>query len=286
MTDATASSALAVPDMDDDGLGDFTTQDMTIPRINIDHKTAEFVDGLDGTRANEIEVIILGLVKQRVLWPAEVSGAKEKPLCRSLDFDTGRPDNTNGHARFPWKESGFSLAEYQGTDQAQLSCEGCKLKEWGTHPSRKEVPWCAAQFVLIVLVKVGGDLGWAPALLTFQGSGIKATSGYLTSFKRSGSPAWLCTTKIKLTAQRRGTVDYSTPSFVRGTPTDGADWEGYKAMYRQTRAYLQTPRTDEEEAAMESASTAVTVNATATEVATPVTPSGAAAAPADDDLPF
>lgn len=227
-----------------EGLEDFSFDDMVMPKLAIAHQDGVFVDSLSGEKYPDLEVVLLGLIKQRILWPPDVAAEKEAPLCKSYNFSDGRPDPGNP-SRFPWKASGYSMGEYvDGENPPVLSCEGCKLKEWGSHP-KGDTPWCSEQhtFALLIPSSVGG---FSPAVLTLQRSGIKPSKAYLSSFARSQSPLFVCTTKMGLILQRRGTVAFSVPTFTRGTPTDEAFHGDFASQYRRIREFMTTPRANED----------------------------------------
>jgi hypothetical protein len=232
-----------------EGLEDYNpTTDSAMPMLRIKHDTGQFIDGLSGEAINksgeDIEVILLGLIKQRVLWDAEVKD-DAKPLCKSYNFTEGHPDVDT----FPVKASGFDRDLIESG--ATLPCESCKLKEWGSHPNR-DTPWCSEQHTFALLVPVGHDedgevAGWAPALLTVQRSAIKPSKQYLTAFAKSKQPLYTVRTKIGLDQRRRGTVDFAVPKFVRHTATDEADWPDYATAYRAIREFVhrvRSPRRD------------------------------------------
>lgn len=219
-----------LPDDLDTGLEDFGQEDMVMPRLNIAHRDAEFEDNLTGQTYKEMRVVLLGLVKQRILWAENVEDG-EGPLCKSYDAKEGLPTEN-----FPWKASGF---EKQDGENIHLPCEQCNLKEWGTHPGRK-VPWCSEQFVFPLLMEVP-DEGWiAPAILTFQRAGVKAVRQYLSAFKRSNQPLFTVVTKMSLTPNKKGNVEYATPKFQQQDGTPRELWEGFAGHYRQIRDFLRT----------------------------------------------
>jgi hypothetical protein len=228
--------------VDDDamtGLEDFDSSDAVMPRLRIIGSEAKFEDNLTGEKHDEITCIMLGLVKQRILWAEEV-GEGEGPLCRSLDFQTGLPFIKE----FPWKQSGFS-APPADADGVTNTCGNCALKEWGSNP-RGSTPWCSEQHTFPLLLQTG-DL-WMPAILTLQRSGIKPSKAYVSSFVRSKSPLYTAITRITLQPQKRGTVDYAVPQLIRTGATDETDWPEYARQYRDIRAFLQTPMTASEDA--------------------------------------
>lgn len=225
---------------DDDllvGLEDFDLKtDMQMPRLRLDHQEGVLVDTLSGATYETIEgAILLGLIKQRTMWPPDVGEEKTGPLCRSLNFTQGNPD----HDRFPWKASGFKPADYP--EGEQLPCEGCQLKEWGTHP-KNETAWCAEQFTIALMIPAGR--GTAPALLTLQRSGLKSARAYMTSFVREQRPMFTAYTNISLLQLKRGTVKYVVPQFTMGGNTDESLYPDFADQTRRIKAFVQSPRSE------------------------------------------
>lgn len=221
---------------DDDltGLEDFDTKtDLIMPVLRIDGAEAVYVDNLSGERSPKLEVVMLGMVKQRVLWPPEMAEEVRPPLCRSYDFVTGHPGED-----FPAAASGLTIVPDE-----LVSCAACQLKEWGSHP-KGETPWCTEQWVFIVLTQAG-DV-WAPAQFTVQRSGMKDAKAYLSSYARSKTPLFTNTTVLTLDARKRGTVKYAVPKFAKGQPTPEEFHAEWRAELRRLRDWLQTPRTPEE----------------------------------------
>jgi hypothetical protein len=259
-----------------EGLEDFEPSDMMVPTWRLDHGEGVVVDSLSGERFEKAEVIITGLVKQRTLWAAEMSETKEMPLCRSLNFTAGVPDQENPK-RFPWAAAGFNYDDYKvGGDDAtlELPCEGCQLKEWGSHP-KNQTPWCAEQWVFSLMTKTGET--WSPAILTLQRSNLQAARAYVTSFARSRSPLFVCTTKLTCTLNKRGTVKYTTIAFAKGTDTPEELHDDFADQYRRIREFIQTPRGNDR-------------NSAENDSAAPTAPAsnkrGAAAIDDDDEIDF
>lgn len=256
-----------------EGLEDFDFEsDSVMPRLKIIGKDAEFEDNLTGERYPEITVILLGLVKQRILWPEDVT-SDSKPLCRSNNFTEGEPYIRD----FPWKASGFPEPE-RGVESITLACNDCALKEWGSNP-KGSTPWCSEQHTYPLLLQT--EVGWLPAILTLQRSGIKASKAYTTAFARSKTPLYTQVTRITLQAMKQGTVDYAVPTLIKTAPTDPAHHAEYAQQYRTIRAFLQSPRAFEEQESSGSSSPASST-APATASATPP----ASVAGDDDEPPF
>jgi len=272
----------AIPASDIDGLEDVDETDITIPRLTIDHKNGWFVDSQTNETFTEFQCIMLGLVKQRVLWPPTPGEEGDGPLCRSVDFTTGSPylsgwvEKYNGITA--QKQSGFTIQE---VEDGNLPCNNCGLKEWDSHPTGT-TPWCNEQFVFPI-IRITDEGGYMPALLTFQKTGLKPCKSYISGFKSSRRPLYSALTLISAIHQRKGTVEYVTPSFTRLSDSDPTEWPKYSESLHNIRDFITTPRTMEE---------AVTTEEKEEEETTP-TPTPTAAAPTapviddeDEDEPF
>lgn len=252
-------TALPAVPLDDSGLmvgfEDFDSSDMVIPRMRLDHTEGVLVDTLSGETYTELELLLLGLVKQRILWPAEVTEEKSGPLCKSLNFSQGLPD----HPKFPWAAAGFKPADY--TEGTPLPCAGCQLKDWGSNP-KNDTSWCAEQYTFALMVPSSNADGWSPALLTLQRSGLKSARAYMSAFARAGKPLFSSTTKLSLIPLKRGSVKYVVPQFVKGAPVPEDQWIEFADQARRIRTFVQTPRDEVVE------ETPVTATSTRTAAAT------------------
>ena len=251
MTEQTGQE-LALPSDMETGLEGFDQSDMVVPRLNIIHKEGEFEDSLTNERFQTLErVILLGLVKQRILWPERLSESSDpKPMCKSNDHAIGFPnvdEDTRRDERFPWPLSGFNADNYDLTGQPELACEGCKLKDWGSHPDGKK-PFCAEVYTFPLLYDPNGNDQWLPAIVSFQKTGLKTTKNYLSAFARSGTPLFASITKIGLDLNQRGDNKYSTPRFQKIGDTPQSDWREYSTSFTQMRTFLQRkPRSEEDD---------------------------------------
>jgi hypothetical protein len=281
-----------VPALDDDldtGLDDFGMEDAVVPRLSIVHKEAEFKDSLSGMTFPSVKVIILGLVKQRILWHTDIED-NSKPMCKSPDHRNGFPnlsDDVPRDRRFPWQKSGFRPEDYKpdSNGQVALPCDGCQLKEWGSHPDGKR-PYCSEQFTLPVMYDPYDNESWVPALMTFQKTGIKPVRSYLTSFARSQNPAYTAITEISLNLQHRGQTDYSVPSFKRIADTEPDMWREFSTSFKTLKGFLQAPPSARESEDEESGTVVSQQASTPEPEAKKASPSPASNTEPDDDLPF
>lgn len=234
------------------GLEDFDPQELRIPAVRLNGKNATFVDTLTDIEMPEIEVVILGLNRQRVLWAPEMSPESKGPLCRSLEGATGTPDLDN----FPWKAAKLTPRLFITTEEDpdsgvpvktltnKIPCAECNLKEWETNPKGTGTPWCNEQYVFGILLKretEDGEELWTPGILPISRSGIKNANKYMMVYKMSQAPPFVDFTRLTLKQMTRGSVDYAVPEFHRLGKTDKADRAFYTQSHYQIRNFLQTP---------------------------------------------
>lgn len=226
------------------GLEDVDITDFRLPMLKINHVESVFEDTLDGSKHDAMKVVILGLVKQRVMWDTEIKEEAGPPLCKSFDHKTGFPSEA-----FPWDQQTVFERPADVTEANPLPCQACPLKEWGSHPTRQDIPWCTEQHTFIVMVDVSDtdEPNWAPALLTVQRSSMKASNAYLSSFARSKTPMFKVFTTITLEGKKRGTTRYAVVKFAKGEATPNELWPTFGETYLKIRSIIQTPRVKEEE---------------------------------------
>lgn len=239
------------------GLEDIDPSELRVPRLMIDHKKTVFRDSLSNEEWPEVQVVVLGVCNQRVLWDTTMR-PNAKPMCKSLDGKKGLPADD-----FPWDKSGFDKPA-AGDDEVLLDCAACKLKDWESHPTRPRVAWCTDQRVLAVI------MDGAPYLLSIQRSGIKPFLGFVTSFVKTKTPTYTRHCTIRLTAQKTGSVDYAVPVFVVGEPTDEAEHHYYAETFLGIRSFVQTRRIAGDD----------------DDTATAATKSAASAPVGDDEVPW
>jgi len=249
------------------GLEDVDSTDIAMPILKIDHANGKYIDSLSGESFDDLDVILLGLIKGRIMWPAEVGEGDNPPLCKSYDFEVGHPGED-----FPYTAAGLAVAPAEGET---LTCATCPLKEWGSNP-KGETPWCSEQHTFALLMNPDDEGFGSPAILTVQRSAIKASRAYLSSFARTRQPLFVVHTTLSLDAKRRGSVAYAVPKFVRGIATPEAMAGEYANTYLSIRDFVQTPRVREESDGSGDAS-ATTASAA---------PRPAPAPLDDDEMPF
>lgn len=219
-----------------DGLDDVQSSDLTMPIFRLDHEKMKLVDGLTNQEFDSLSVIALGVVKARIMWPAEPGVAGEGPVCRAYDLDTGHPD-PDKWTKVVLSASGFDRAAVEAGD---LPCANCNLKEWGSHP-KGDGPWCNEQWTTPILV-LNEDGGFMPALISHQRTGIKPLRNYITGFVGRSKPLYTARTILSVIAAKKGTAEYATLKWQLAEESDPGEWANYSAHFASIRTFLTTPR--------------------------------------------
>lgn len=270
------------------GLEDFNPSDASIPRLIIEHVDGVFKDSTTEEEFQQIDCILLGLVKQRLMWPAEQGegDTKDSPLCKSPDFNLGFPlldeeKKLSEEKRFPWNASNFEPANLlapEGTSEKALPCATCRFKEWNTDPKGNK-PWCSEEWT-VPLLYWANDM-WNPAIIGFHRSGLKAAKKYIGAFANRKLPLFTAITTLGLDQQKRGNVRYCLPVFTRKGESDATEWLDYRQDFLGIQEYLKAFPANRDDSAStatenieDNAWTGETVEA---EVATPAAPTPPAA---------
>jgi hypothetical protein len=231
------------------GLDDMTQADLSIPRLQIVNKKGVFKDSLSNTEMQSLNVVILGLIKQRTLWPTKIGDTPAKPMCRSNDFQHGFPNLEQPQHPFPWQVSKLTQEHVQPRQDGQLmfNCSDCFLKEWGSRPD-SEAPWCNEVWSLALLIDPYQTGQYLPSVLALSKTNLAPTRRYLAGFKASNQAAFTAITNISLQLLKKGDNDYSNIMFQRVEPTDSARWGEWGDAYMEMREYLtRDPMKFEEE---------------------------------------
>jgi hypothetical protein len=215
------------------GLEDVDQSDLVMPRLQVKHQKQLFVNPQTNEEFEELEVVLLGMLKQRSLFPAVYDGENNPPLCRSLDFETGFPRADV----FPWEESGFDLDSYD--DETGLPCEDCLLKDWGSHPTKPKAPWCEAQHTYPLLI-LGEGGSMTPMIYTVSKTGLTPSKNYVSYFVTNKKPMFTVVTRLTLDAARKGGNDYSVPRFERLGATDSSKWRYWAEQFTSIKDMLHT----------------------------------------------
>jgi hypothetical protein len=264
--DNTAGSQMVPYDEDFGNLGmeDVEASDLVIPRIQIDHKRNVFVNGLTKEEFPALTVVVLGLIKQRIMWPPKLED-DSKPRCKSPDNAHGFPNMAEGQPRrnlFPWDESNFTPemakvvelapdAKYpmgwSSNGHLTLPCDACVFSKWSKDEDNKSVPPpCSEQHTYPLMYLIQDDDGeqrWVAALFTIARSAIKNSKNFINSFAQARQPFFTQYTVLTLRQESRGGNEFSVPEFTRHGPSDRTQWGEYGERLRSIREFIrQAPR--------------------------------------------
>jgi hypothetical protein len=239
----------------DVGLEDVGATDVVIPRLRIVHAEGVFEDNLSKQKFDKLTVVLLGLVKQRMMWHSDVED-DDKPQCKSPDFEHGFPTMNPERVKrrenlFPWDKSNFEPEQFPPGGPTSINglvtlpCSSCIFQQWDKGDWK--TPPCAEQHTYPLLYTPDEGDSWTPALLSLQKTGIKPSRQYLSSFAASKQPMFTVFTELSLTLQSRGQVKYSTPNLKRLGQTEREMWGEYADRYRAIREFVRTPPRPEED---------------------------------------
>lgn len=181
-----------------------------------------------------LDVVMLGLVRSRVLWPGEhhhqIGG--RRPICQSPDSTTGYTD-----MQFPFSDAGNPRIQSSvGVEnRITIKCENCSLRKWnGKEPPRCNHTWNVPMVIRSNVIVDDPGVQLTPFtvhMVAFSKSAVRELENYMTPFRDSRTPLYTAYTRMKLSRVERGGTDrYSVPSFE--TAVDGNDTP-LKLGYRQ-----------------------------------------------------
>lgn len=223
------------------GLDDFDAGDLNLPRLRILHAEGKFYNPQTEEEFDSLDCVILGFVKQRVMFDPVFSDDKvsEGPWCKSNDFVNGFPGE-----EFPWENStrDQSVLTVTPKGNSTMPCKGCNFQEWGPRnpkTNKSTPPACNELHSYVVLYFNHASQAYFPAVVSFKSSSLKASQAYLQGFKTSGRPTFTVFTNISLTKFRKGMVQYSVAKFSITGDTPQENWLDYSAQTAAAREALR-----------------------------------------------
>jgi hypothetical protein len=240
------------------GLEDISADEVAIPRITINHADGVFKDRLTGEEFPEMHGILLGMIKQRVMWHPEISeNSDSRPQCKSSDAQTGYP-NLEGprlEDKFPWQDApGLDLNSLPKDEHGRvvIACATCPFAKWGEKKPGKttsEPPRCSERHTYPIMYTTQPGLPIDRAgIFSVQRSGIKDSKTFLAGFVQTKMPLFSAYVTIALLRKKRGMVNYAIATFKKTGPVPQEDWADYAKELAGIREFLrQSPRFDGEE---------------------------------------
>lgn len=236
-----AGNGLAIPGMMT-GLEDFTAEDLKLARLQINQKEGTFKDTLSGAEYASVDAITLGVIKQRVMWQANLED-ESVPLCKSTDFTNGYPTTwEKPQQNFPWLASGWQKDDFPVDEVGRtvLPCDSCRFTQWKSHPDGKK-PWCSQQHAVPMLYAEAGEEPFIQAIFTMQRSSLQASQAYFAGFMARSMPAFSAKCRITLMKLKRGTNEYFVPQLRIIEQIDQDRWPELSQNYREMRDFLTRP---------------------------------------------
>ena len=208
-----------------------------IHRMSIDHPNGGYL--VEGEPLPHHEVIMLGAILRRVMFPPRSCDGSGSLECSSNDGESGQPTYV-----FPTPESNFSNDFIEGAIKGKdkLVCSACVFKEWSSDGPKKVHPRCTVQVTVPMLIHTDKhDRTLSLASMSYQRSAEKPIREYLRGFTKGGRPAYSNSTRLSLNVNLGNGFKYSTPAFIEGRFIDTEIHPALSALYRHAREVLTAP---------------------------------------------
>lgn len=238
------------------GIDDLSMDEIPTPRISIDHNPkgfdeGKYTDNQTGMFRDEFVGIVLGFVRQRIMWPANLEESVGMPMCKSNDSTRGMPnvDTSAGDGMFPWHESAFNPNEVPVDPEYNrviLPCANCQFKDWTGKGAKRTPPRCSEVFNLVVMFDAYGTGQMMPGFFSAKRSSIQPVKQYLAQFMQRNVPAYSQFAHFSLQHLTRGKNPYSVPVIKSVGPTDQRLWPDFSENYKTLREFSQRIRVVEE----------------------------------------
>lgn len=217
------------------GTEDVGVEDFGIARWKIDHNEGDFCNNQNDFRSHYLDVVLLGLVKQRVFFPKETEDEHADPLCKSNNYQDGYPGKD-----FPAASSGFPLDVVQ--ESVSLPCAGCAFKEWGPRNAKgkQTPPPCKELYTFTFIVK-NDELDGTPGIISIKGTSIGPAKKYIAPFIQRQMPLFARETRIELEPNLYMGRKYWVAKFTGLIETDPADFPEFASVTLSARDYLTKP---------------------------------------------
>lgn len=193
---------------DVDGLEEVLPEDLTIPRLKLDHDRGCLIDDSTNEEFEELEAVLLGIKKSRSMFPPFKPGVRSNPLCQSLDF-------------------------YYSTSGD--SCFICKNNQWSYSEDldKPTPPKCVEQWTFPLFIN--GD-SKRPALLSVKRTSLSPAKKYVTQFVNKKEPLFSAVTLLStepvdnyfvIRFERSLDADEETQRIAR------SEWQAFKKRFIQ-----------------------------------------------------
>jgi len=213
-----------------------------LARMTIEHNTGEYlINDTPVSKASLDAAILLGAVRQRVMFTPRDEGGGGTLECRSSDFAQGKPTRT-----FPVDASNFPLFainEAQQQEGSFLACGACTFAEWSTSASGNKVhPRCTPQIAVPLLIpSMNMNEPFTLAVVSYQRSAEQPITEYMKEFTKANRPAYTAITRLRLDINLGKTFKYSKPTFTNIANVGEEFWPALSAIYQAAKVIIKTP---------------------------------------------
>lgn len=227
------------------GIDGLSADEIPTPRLLIDHHQGVYTDNQTEVPRTELIGIVLGFVRQRIMWPKELPDDGGSPMCKSNDSENGLPNmDPASEFAFPFAESPFNpndLQVNQELNRVLLPCSNCTFTDWSGQ-GNKTPPRCSEVFNLIVMFDAYGTGDLQPAFFPLKKSALKNAKAFLARFKQRSLPAYSEFAHFTLEHRKRGGNPYSVPVIKAAGPTNPEMWPAFSENYASLRDFAMRTR--------------------------------------------
>lgn len=208
--------------------------------LSIAHKLGMFVTMDQGgshpwDTVTEFDAVVIGGVKQRIMWPPYGAAGDRRPLCKSNNNREGYPQ-----VNFPWNDARSIYegdAPIEGHEHDTLKCTDCQFKLNPRHYKDMALPVCESSYKLILL-----DPQDRVVIFNAQGAAKRVVAHYAKWFQQNNQPMFTHITRFELTSVKNNGNRYADLELRKGGPTDKSRWVSrYLPLFKQWREELETP---------------------------------------------
>lgn len=213
-----------------------------LARMTIEHDSGLYlINELPVETVQLDSVIILGAVRQRVMFTPRSLEGPSGLECKSYDFEHGKP--TPLFARDGSNFPEFAINDALASEAPSLECGACIFSKWKTDERGKKVhSRCTPQIVVPLLVpQLDGNAPFIPAVVSYQRSAEQPVTEYMKEFTKANRPAYTAVSQLRLNVNLGSGFKYSTPKFRQLASIGEEFYPILSLIYRAAKGIIQTP---------------------------------------------
>jgi hypothetical protein len=214
----------------------------SLARMTIEHNSGMYlINELPVEQTQLNTVILLGAVRQRVMFTPREINTPSGLECKSYDFEHGKP--TPLFAREGSNFPEFAIDEAIAAEAPTLDCGACIFKNWKTDDrGRKVHSRCIPQIVVpLLLPQEDPSAPFIPAVVSYQRSAEQPVTEYMKEFTKANRPAYTAISQLRLNVNLGSGFKYSTPKFTLMGDIGSEFYPVLSLIYRAAKGVIQTP---------------------------------------------